>query len=108
MLELMKMAQEFEIPVLVSATIERSIKSDEFSFLQLRDLYNCCLYEQYASVIMFLENPIYYDTKLDTMSEINGVVNLRISKNEIGNLGVIKMVPKLSIQKFCDYSHPII
>lgn len=104
MLQLMELASEFGLPILVGKGI-RSPKKKESTFIQCRDLRKNEIAEQYADVIMFLYRPEYYEVEPNNMDTdfLNGETHIRVAKNRTGPLDTIKLKSELQIQKFYDW-----
>jgi replicative DNA helicase len=71
--------------------------------VQLRDLKKYGLSEQYASVIMFLFRPEYYQKDMDGAFTTKGETHLRIAKNDMGPLDTVKLQADLGIQRFSKF-----
>ena len=100
LLQLMKLAQDLNIPVFVSAGLNSKSNKTGSGMPQLRDLTINNIPEHFSSVVMFLYRPEYYINDKRKSNSLHGEIYLRIAKNEIGNLSSIKLKYDPSIQKF--------
>jgi len=101
--ESLNLAKEFNIPVLISAELKKAPKKKGTKMVQLRDLKKYGLSEQYASVIMFLFRPEYYQKDMDGAFTTKGETHLRIAKNDMGPLDTVKLQADLGIQRFSKF-----
>jgi replicative DNA helicase len=97
MLQLMELAQNFEMPILISTNL-----SSESNLFQLRDLKKKGIAEQYATAIIFLSRSQLHFTEHKKPKVLMGDFFLRVAKNQYGKLGTIKLKDQLDIQSIRD------
>jgi replicative DNA helicase len=106
MKELKLLAREFNIPIVVSSQLNRTVdlRRDGNRMPQLSDLRDSGGIEQEADVVLFLYRPEYYDIVLDELGQSNkGETHIRVAKNRTGPLDTIRLKALLHIQKFVDF-----
>jgi replicative DNA helicase len=100
MFQLMELAQNFEIPVLICAGL-----SSKSHFTSSRDLKKDGIAQQFASAIIFLSRAKAYFPRTGESEIVRGQINLVVLKNQIGKLGAILLKDELTIQRVTTYSN---
>ena len=100
MMQLKALAREFNIPVVVTSNLKRTVeqRKKEDRMPQLSDLPDYSDIEQNSDAILFLYRPEYYDMNTGKL----GDTIVRVAKNRTGLLGNVQLRALLHIQKFID------
>lgn len=101
------LAKELKIPIIALSQLSRAVESRKESnkVPQLSDLRESGAIEQDADMVMFIYRPEYHDIQNDEMGEsVKGLTEIKIAKHRNGSLGDIKLMARLEIQKFEEYS----
>jgi len=100
--DLKGMAKEFKCPVVCLAQLSRSVESRPDKRPLMSDLRESGSIEQDADVIMMLYRDEYYN---ETTEENRNVLEVDISKNRDGEVGLIKLRYKKEINKIENLYH---
>ncbi|HSR37999.1 MAG TPA: replicative DNA helicase [Phnomibacter sp.] len=100
------LAKELNIPVIALSQLSRAVESrkEGNKIPQLSDLRESGAIEQDADMVMFLYRPEYYEINSNEMGEsVKGETHIKIAKHRNGQLGNVKLLGQLHIQRFVDW-----
>ncbi len=95
-----QLAQEFGLPILALAQLNRELEKRKDPRPMLSDLRESGAIEQDANVVMFLHRSDLYDSE-----DRAGEVELIIGKNRSGPTGMVRLTFRKECTRFEDYSH---
>lgn len=91
------LARELEVPVVALSQLSRAVEQRPDRIPRLSDLRESGEIEQTADVVMFIHREDYYNPQ----SERGNVAEIIIAKQRNGPIGVVELVFRKEIAKFC-------
>ncbi len=107
--QLKKCAKELKVPIIALSQLSRAGegRTKEFKEPVLSDLRESGAIEQDADLVAFIYRPEYHNINVTEQGESTaGETYIRIAKHRNGNLEKIKLIAKLTIQKFFSPDDP--
>lgn len=101
-------AKELKIPILALSQLARKVDERTSKIPVLGDLRESGAIEQDADLVMFIYRPDYYEDSKREIDKVAGETHINIAKHRNGSLEKIKLIAKLHIQRFYDWSDPIV
>ncbi len=92
------LARELDIPVIALSQLSRAVEQRPDKIPRLSDLRESGEIEQTADVVMFIHRDDYYNPQ----SERGNVAELIMAKQRNGPVGVVELVFRKEITKFCN------
>ena len=86
--DLKHLAQELNVPVLITAPISRGVEERENCRPMLSDIRDSDALEYYGDIIVMLYRDEYYDPE----TEDRGIAELIVTKHRNGPVGTVKML----------------
>jgi replicative DNA helicase len=101
-LDLKKMANDFELPIIVLSQLSRQLEQRADKRPMMSDLRESGAIEQTADMVMFLYRDSYYNTQNPQEPNTREDVEFLVQKNRNGPVGMVKLGFYKEINKFYD------